>query len=580
MKNNKMVNISKTLKVLYVEDNDDIREQAAKLFENFFTTLDTASNGLEGLNLFKTENANYDLVITDIDMPKMDGLEMIENIKKLNPQIPIIIISAMHDPKQFTTTIKLGVDGYCIKPFNMRDFVDILEKITYKIELQRKVIDYEKNLEQKVALQAKLLEDKYSVDTLTGLLTREKLTKDLLLTKENHTPVLILINIDGFRTYNELYGISIGNDILQQFAKNIISYNQNRNYKIYRTAGDEFVLYKQAVFMGIEEYEKDLDELYGYIETNNIIIDSLHKDVALSITTGISFSSVNPLGKADMALHKAKKEGRNFTGYHHDLDREKELAQNLYWRDEIKKAVDEKRVVPFYQPIVNREKEIVKYEALIRIKQINNDGATLYITPEKFLKLSEKTKQYILLTSTVVEEALHVMSQKNINISINITYADIKNETIYKTLKDSIKKYNIAQKTNFDISNNVIFELFENESIECIETFKHFIEDFKELGVQIIIDDFGTGFSNFGQIVALSPNYIKIDGFLMKTIDTDEKSLNLVKAIVKFAKELGVKTIASYINSESIFQMALDIGIDEFQGNYLGEAKEENFLEC
>ncbi len=578
-KTNTILKVSKTLNVLYVEDNKDARIGTQKLFDNFFLNTDIAVDGKAGLDMFKKENNHYDIIATDIDMPTMNGIEMIEHIRQIDSNVAIIIISAMHDPKEFVDSITLGIDGYCLKPLDMYKFIDVLYKIVQKIELQQKVKDYELNLKQKIELQAKLLEDKYSVDTLTGLLTREKLLKDLLLLADDKTPILILINIDNFRVYNELYGISIGNEILQKFAKNLIQYNQNRGYTLYRTAGDEFVMYKQILFMGIDEYEKDLNELYHYIESNHIVINSLHKNVTVNITTGISFSSVNPLGKAYMALHKAKKEGRNFTGYHHDLDREKELAQNLYWRDEIKKAVEGKRVIPFYQPIVNRDKDIVKYEALVRIKQINNDGDIIFVTPEKFLKLSEKTKQYILLTSAVIEEALHVMSKKNINISINITYADIKNETIYHVLKNSIKKYNIAQRTNFDISNNVIFELLENESIECFESFKHFIEDFKALGVKIIIDDFGTGFSNFGQIVNLSPNYIKIDGFLMETINTDKNSLILVKAIVKFAKELGIKTIGSFIKDENIFKTALDIGIDEFQGDYFGAAQLENFLE-
>ncbi len=575
---NSILKISQTLKVLYVEDNQEGRDSSLKLFNNFFSDITTCTNGEDGLNTFK-KNSNYDLIITDLDMPKMDGLEMISLIKEINSKIPIIIISAMHSTKQFTQSIRLGVDGYCLKPLNMDYFIDVLSKTIYNIELQRKVNEYEENLKKQLSIQSKLLEDKYSVDTLTGLFTREKLYKDLSTKKNDMIHILILINIDHFRTYNELYGISVGNEILQKFAQKLGVYNQNRNYTLYRTAGDEFVLYKQALFTNIDEYENDLNELYEYIKLNPIVIKSLHKQIEPDITTGISFSSINPLGKADMALHKAKKEGRNFTGYHHDLDRQQELLENLYWRDEIKRAVEEKRVIPFYQPIVNRKQEIVKYEALVRIKQTSDDGEDIYVTPEKFLKLSEKTKQYILLTSTIIEEALHVMSQKNINISINITYQDIKNESIYQTLKNSIKKYNIAQQTKFDISNNVIFELLENESIECFESFKHFIEDFKAMGVQIIIDDFGTGFSSFGQIVGLSPNYIKIDGFLMENITKDEKSLLLVKAIVKFSKELGIKTIASYISSQEIFDIAYEMGIDEFQGSYFGIAKLENFLD-
>jgi EAL domain-containing protein (putative c-di-GMP-specific phosphodiesterase class I) len=91
------------------------------------------------------------------------------------------------------------------------------------------------------------------------------------------------------------------------------------------------------------------------------------------------------------------------------------------------------------------------------------------------------------------------------------------------------------------------------------------------MGVKIAIDDFGTGYSNFSYLLKLRPDYIKIDGSLIKHIDTDDNSIAIVSAILAFSKKLGIKTIAEYVHSKEVYEKCKELGIDEFQGFYLGE---------
>jgi len=166
------------------------------------------------------------------------------------------------------------------------------------------------------------------------------------------------------------------------------------------------------------------------------------------------------------------------------------------------------------------------------------------------------------------------MIEHNIHVGINLTFHDIENKEINKLLRSRISKHHIASKTKFDISSQVIFELLEHHNDEDYELFMNFIEEFKALGVLITIDNFGLGFSNMSKVAAISPNYVKIDATLMKNLDTDKHALSLVKAIVLFANELGIKTIGERITNEKIFDIALALGIDEFQGSYIGEEVE------
>ena len=136
-----LLKYSQKIKLLYVEDNLNARESTQIVLEEFFGEIIVAVNGADGLDKFKSqsfENNAIDLVITDLNMPKMSGLEMVKQIRKINNDIPILVFSAYNEPSIFIESIKLGVDGYLLKPFNMDQFTSLLDKIVQKIELQLK----------------------------------------------------------------------------------------------------------------------------------------------------------------------------------------------------------------------------------------------------------------------------------------------------------------------------------------------------------------------------------------------------------------------------------------------------------
>lgn len=130
-------NFTKDLKVLYVEDDISIRESTTELFKQFFNFLDVAEDGQQGLEAykkhFKEEGKFYDLVITDINMPYMNGIEMITEINKLNRKQSIIITSAHDDAAYLIPLIELGVDSFILKPFKMTAMLDVFFKNAQKV---------------------------------------------------------------------------------------------------------------------------------------------------------------------------------------------------------------------------------------------------------------------------------------------------------------------------------------------------------------------------------------------------------------------------------------------------------------
>lgn len=553
MKNlKKILESTKKLNLLYVEDDKVMQSSSVEMFLNFFDNITCADNGEEALALYY-EN-KFDLIITDISMPKMDGIELISIIRKENKHIPIIVFSAWNNPSSLNSCISLNIDAYMLKPLESSNLIDAIYKISLKLKNNREVFKQE-----------------FDVDKLTQLKSHNSLMEEMQSASYLEVPVMILINIDDFHIYNEIYGLDVGDEILIAFAKQLEIFNSDLSYKLFRMSGDEFILFEKVKALDTDKYTDDITRLLDYIENNHIKINGIEEDISLRITIGIAFHNDNIYGRADMALHEARKRGRNYLGFTADTDRRSELKNNLYWREEINRALQSNRVHTYYQPIVDVNENILKYESLIRIQQVQNNGKLELISPKEFIDFSKISKQYIALTKVVIEESFATMLEKNVHVAINITFHDIENREINKLLHNKISKHNLATKTKFDISSQVIFELLEHQNHEDYDRFIDFIDEFKALGVLITIDNFGLGFANMSKISAMAPNYVKIDSTLMKNIDTDKHAYTLVKAIVKFAQELGIKTIAEHVTSKEIFEISKELGIDEFQGYYFGE---------
>ena len=152
---------------------------------------------------------------------------------------------------------------------------------------------------------------------------------------------------------------------------------------------------------------------------------------------------------------------------------------------------------------------------------------------------------------------------------MNLSFKDILNYEFIDYLD------NVLEKLKFEDRNRLVFEILESENLSDYDFLEEFVLKYKKLGVKIAIDDFGSGYSNFIRIIRLKPDYLKIDGSLIKNIDKDNNSYEIVKSIIAFSKTLNIRTIAEYVHSEEIFNLLLELGVDEFQGYYFGKPDED-----
>jgi len=150
--------LAKDITVLYVEDNDIARKKTHELLSKVFEKVDTAPNGQEGLSLYMKHK--YDLVISDIVMAKLNGLEMVTSIKQVHKAQRIIFLSSYSDISFLTQAIELGIDGFIFKPIEHEKFFDVIHKLLIQVKYTRENRQYKINLEDLVSQRTKQLEDK------------------------------------------------------------------------------------------------------------------------------------------------------------------------------------------------------------------------------------------------------------------------------------------------------------------------------------------------------------------------------------------------------------------------------------
>jgi EAL domain-containing protein (putative c-di-GMP-specific phosphodiesterase class I) len=209
-------------------------------------------------------------------------------------------------------------------------------------------------------------------------------------------------------------------------------------------------------------------------------------------------------------------------------------------------------------------KEILKYEALVRI--ILENGEIVY--PGSFLPYLKHTNIHYKLTIRILTICFDTFAKNSFSVSINLSFLDLMNDDINSFIIQRLKK-------DKNLASRVTFEILESDEIEDITVFKEKIEIIHSLGAKIAIDDFGSGYSNFKAVLDVEADFLKIDGTLIKDIDKNEKNFKVVKNIIQFAKDSGMKTIAEFVSSKEIYDKLMKIDVDYMQGFYLAKPLEE-----
>lgn len=405
--------------------------------------------------------------------------------------------------------------------------------------------------------EARLLEELY-VDRLTGLPNRHKLLYDMEIAVH---PSLVLIDIDDFKELNDFFGYRAGDEVLKTVGKVIEGVESPIPSVLYKHSGDEYsiLLEGEMQLSVLEDYLKRISSAVSHspVEFNGSLIP-----VRVSIGASAVFQSVQQLiADADMALKRSRRVGRNFLVYDPGFQMIKEYEKNIHWARVLRESLDEDRVIPYFQPIMdNQTGRTDKAEALVRL--VTREGRI--ISPVEFLDTAHKSRLYPRITRTMFEKVIRNGFEKFKELSINICISDIMNLETSAYIGDFLSK-------NPASACNLILELVESQDIDNFAAVREWLEKMKGLGVRIAIDDFGVGYSNFEHLLELRVDYLKIDGSLIRSLPLDPQSQAVVRTISTFAGHLGIRTIAEYVHSEEVYAKVCAMGIDYSQGYYIGE---------
>ena len=386
---------------------------------------------------------------------------------------------------------------------------------------------------------------------------------DLLERISTNENIFLLVYLENYERFEDFFSHKILKGI-ENKSLNYLYKTFSFNYKIknfyYLDNGQFlFLIDKKNIKDDIEIFIKTIKKLQKEIKNKVLKInDAVNYDIAILLSV-VYEDENNPYESARIGLKKIKKENRHFI-VANNLAKEhfKKANENLKKIHLLKEAINEYRIINFYQGIINNKtKKIEKYESLVRL--IDNEGKIL--PPFFFLDIAKKSNYYHHITKIVLDNSFQTLNKIEEDISINLSVIDIQ----IKEIRNKI--YKLLEK-NRHYSNRIVFELLEDENIKDFDLIKEFISKIKTYGVKIAIDDFGSGYSNYARILEFQPDILKIDGSLIKNIVSDSFSQSIVKSIVTFAKEQNLKTIAEFVENKEIADTITNLGIDYSQGYF------------
>ena len=552
---NRIIKTTKNLRILYVEDDEDMLIVVSDMFESIFQSVDIATNGEEGLVKFK--EYSYDLIITDIIMPKMNGIEFIEHVRQINSFVPILILSAFNDTEHFLKTIKLGIDGYLLKPLELDQFMKTLVKVVEKRELEVSNLMYKNELEAKVEIKTEALRHKCFHEFYTDLPNSIMLLENLHQQKYTH---IMLLDMSHFSVINKEYGKVFANHVIVRTAR-MLEKHIHKKSMLYKVESDRFIIaLEKSNEDKIREY---CEQLVSFFDNKNVRVDDAELHITFNI--GVSHVSDDPseaLINSEYALEKSKQMGSR----HYEIFDEKTsyfdgAKEGIKQLRHTRELILEEKIFPYFQPIKDIAKdEILKYEVLAR-GILDTD----IILPEKFISAAEQLGFITSVTRQMINKSFEFFQNNEYSFSINITERDLLDGYLEKFLLEKLKTYNIE-------ASRVTFEILEHITIsENSDAITAELAKLKEMGFSLAVDDFGIENSNFSRLLDTNVDYLKIDGMFIKDLKENEQHRQVTRAIVNLSRTLGIKTVAEFVEDEEIYNMVKECGVDYAQGYYLGK---------
>ena len=462
----------------------------------------------------------------------------------------------------------------------------IAEQCTFSRKWQVEEISLLKGLTTQLAIgikQGMLYQQLFQLtllDSLTQVYNRRYFDQQLKLEwrrlQRVSSPVsLIMCDVDCFKIYNDTYGHQQGDKCLQRIANAISTVIKRPADVLARYGGEEFTVIlphtdQSGAIKVAEAIRFAVKQLK--IPHLNSSVDSV-VTISLGVASTVPDSKDNPyllVEAADLALYQAKERGRDgIAVYPNPISYSKDQQEiKICWVKRLRQALKENLFSLYAQPItplrIDDEKKY--FEILLRL----TDESDRVILPNVFLDIANSNLLMPDIDTWVINNLLETLAAngdssfwQNYRFSINLSGASLNSEYFLKFLSQRLTDFHLPPYL-------FCFEITESLAVSNLAKVAKFIEFLRNLGCSVSLDDFGKGMSSLTHLKNLPVNYLKIDGSFIKELNNNKASKVIVEAINQIAEDIGLKTVAQFVENQSILDMVRDLKIDYGQGFYLG----------
>ncbi len=545
------------IKILIVDDVPANLIAIEAVLHEVEATLLLVESGEKALEVLMSENECPALIILDVHMPAMDGFELASIIRQRYKHVPIIFLSAVatdinHVHKGYET----GAVDFITKPFNS---MVLCAKVRVFLELHRYRLQ---------SLQLQEIEKLAFYDPLTKLPNRrlfvDRLNQSMARIDRNAGMLaVLLIDLDGFKLINDVYGHEIGDQFLILISQKI-KCSVRETDTVARLGGDEFIV----LLEGIEGQECAQYPIHNILKScsesitiNNLTLKLSASIGASSFVKNLDIDASQIIRQADQSMYIAKKSGKN--QFHWFDERYDNLANGENEMiAQIISGIDRNEFLMYYQPIVNMKSgELLAVEALIRwqhpIKGL--------LQPAAFLPFINMHPVNIELGKWVIRKVLEQLyrwqlSVLSIKAHINVDAIHISQSDFLDNLKHSLSLYPQLEKGKVEI------EILETTAISNLKYTNKIINQCQSLGISVAIDDFGTGYSSLTYLKNLSFNTIKIDRSFVSDMTNNTRDLAIVESVIILARAFNKDIVAEGVRTIEQGKLLLQLGCEVGQG--------------
>ena len=554
----------KTARILIIDDDEHIRRLLLNALSDNYdcSEAESAEHALMTL-----EESHFDLVISDIQMGGMSGLDLVPRVHAITPDCVVLMVSGRRNIETAIAAMRAGAFDYIMKPFNISHLEAAVERALKQSVLLREKRIYKKQIEGLLQLRTAEVDRLAYYDTLTDLPNRtlfeDRLTQALAVgQRANQMLAILFVSLDQLNRVNDTLGHPLGDLLLKEVASRL-RLCVIESDTVARFGGEEF-----AILLRTIGQTRDVLEIIGTIrEVLKPSFDLDGQELFGTASMGVSFFPLDGednqslLKNAGIALYRAKDAGGdNYQFYTADMNAI--ASKRLALETSLRQAIENGELLLHYQPrVVVDSGQIGGIEALVRWQH----PLLGLVSPADFIPLAEETGLILPIGEWVLREACRQTRRwqeqgfNPMRVSVNISALQLQRQDLAETVAQILEETKLAPEF-------LELELTESSIMTNAEVTIGILTRLQTMGVMISIDDFGTGFSSLSYLKRLPIDALKIDQSFVRDVSTDQDDTALVMAIITLAHNLRLRVVAEGVETEEQWRFLHLLRCDEIQG--------------